>query len=240
MKIDINYLLMVESAGIRIAIIGASGAVGKEIVRCAKNDKRITEIALVVRRKIDEWNPENFIPKLTVIEKESFDDMSSLEEELKGFNVFLCTLGSRVGRGHDEFIKVDLTYPTEFCKLAKKLGVTYYGLLSSTGAKEKSMLLYMKTKGQVEKACREVEVPLLTIFRPGLIKERDGDKRLGEKIAGWIPFISKISGEELGRSIYEHAIAFHKGGQNAGEVPEVLLLEHGMIRSFLSSVPQGA
>lgn len=49
---------MVESSTtqIRIALIGGTGAVGKEIIRCAKNDKRVSEIALVARRKLDEWN----------------------------------------------------------------------------------------------------------------------------------------------------------------------------------------
>jgi hypothetical protein len=59
-------------------------------------------------------------------------------------------LGSRVGRGKEEFVKVDLTYPTEFAKMAKKMSVPVYGLLSSSGAKASSMFFYMKTKGQAE------------------------------------------------------------------------------------------
>ena len=33
--------------------------------------------------------------------------MSDLKTKLKGYDAFICTLGSRVGRGEEEFKKVD-------------------------------------------------------------------------------------------------------------------------------------
>lgn len=44
-----------KAEGLRIAILGATGAIGKEIVHFAKNDNRIDEIILIVRRTLDEW-----------------------------------------------------------------------------------------------------------------------------------------------------------------------------------------
>lgn len=52
-----------------MAVIGATGAVGKEIVQHAKTDPRIGELILVVRRTLDEWKPEEFSCKLTFIIK---------------------------------------------------------------------------------------------------------------------------------------------------------------------------
>ncbi len=97
---------MVEPAatGLKIALIGATGAVGKEIVRLCKNDSRISEIALVVRRTLDEWKEEEFTPKLRFIVKEDFSNMDAIKEELAGYHAFLCSLGSRVGRGETEFV----------------------------------------------------------------------------------------------------------------------------------------
>ena len=58
-----------EERKLKIAIIGATGAVGKEIMHFAKqNSKVIGEIILVVRRKLDEWTDEAYWPiKLTYI-----------------------------------------------------------------------------------------------------------------------------------------------------------------------------
>lgn len=41
--------------GLKIAILGATGAIGKEIVHYAKNDNRVGELILIVRRTLDEW-----------------------------------------------------------------------------------------------------------------------------------------------------------------------------------------
>ena len=39
----------------KIAIIGATGATGKEIIRFTKNDPRVGELALLVRKPLEEW-----------------------------------------------------------------------------------------------------------------------------------------------------------------------------------------
>ena len=52
---------------VRIALIGATGAVGKEIVQFAKQNPHIAELILIVRRSLEEWNAEDFKCKLTII-----------------------------------------------------------------------------------------------------------------------------------------------------------------------------
>lgn len=66
-------------------------------------------------------------------------------------DAFLCCLGTRVKVGEETFVKVDYTYPLEFAKLALQLKAKHYGLLSSTGGDPNSFLLYLKTKGRVER-----------------------------------------------------------------------------------------
>ena len=67
---------------VKIALIGATGAIGKEIVRHAKSDDRIEELCLVVRRRLEEWKDEDFKCKLKVISLESFDDLTPLKDQL--------------------------------------------------------------------------------------------------------------------------------------------------------------
>jgi|688.fasta_scaffold204663_3 putative NADH-flavin reductase len=96
-----------EQSGLRVAIIGASGAIGKEIVDHLKKDSRFSEVILLVRKQLDEWKPDDFIPKLTVILKENFDSFEDVKDHLVGVDAFLCTLGTRVKVGDELFIKVD-------------------------------------------------------------------------------------------------------------------------------------
>ena len=67
---------------VKIALIGATGAIGKEIVRHAKKDPRIEELCLVVRKRLDEWKDDEFQCKLKVVQMENFDEMSALKSEL--------------------------------------------------------------------------------------------------------------------------------------------------------------
>jgi|LauGreDrversion4_2_1035121.scaffolds.fasta_scaffold77112_3 aspartate-semialdehyde dehydrogenase len=46
---------MVESNLYRIALIGASGAIGKEIMEYLQQDGRFSEIIVLVRRTLPEW-----------------------------------------------------------------------------------------------------------------------------------------------------------------------------------------
>ena len=80
---------------LRIAIIGASGAVGREIINRAKQEEKIGELILIVRRTLDEWQQAEFTPKLTFIMKESFETFDDIAEQLQGVDAFICTLGTR-------------------------------------------------------------------------------------------------------------------------------------------------
>ena len=67
---------------------------------------------------IDRWVdlPENKKNKLNIIEVDSLDCISNIEQitsllkEDTKYDVLFNTLGSRVGRGKDVFFKVDYTY----------------------------------------------------------------------------------------------------------------------------------
>ncbi len=72
-------------------------------------------------------------------------------------------------------MKVDYEYPVNFAKLGRECGASYYGLLSSAGAKASSWFLYMKTKGRVEQAIAELGYPKYVIHRPGLLLHREND-----------------------------------------------------------------
>ena len=151
---------VIQNTKVRIAILGATGAIGKEIVDAAKQSTHVEELFLIVRRPLEEWKQEDFTPKLTILQKENFDDFSDIREQLEGkVDACLCTLGARTKNGKEQFVLVDYTYPLNFAQFAKEINVPHFGLLTSAGAKASSMFLYMKTKGQVEDAVKALDLP---------------------------------------------------------------------------------
>ena len=89
----------------------------------------------------------------------------------------------------------------DFATLASKLNVPSFGLLSSRDYDFDSLFFYRKVKRKLEIDIKALELPVLTIYKPGLIINRQNDFRLEEAIASHIPYISKIDAADLGRFI---------------------------------------
>ena len=226
------------STGLRIAIIGATGAIGKEIAQHSKEDTRIAELIFVVRRKLDEWDQAEFKPKLTFIIKENFDSFEDCAEQLRGVDAFLCTLGTRQKEGKDVFKRVDYQYPLNFATLAKELEIPHFGLLTSSGANASSMFYYMQIKGEVERDIIALGLPQLTIYKPGLIENRRNDWRFGEALASWIPFITKIQATDLGHSMLLHTIELCTNDQFPRGENNILRLNNSEIRNGAQNLAQ--
>ena len=68
----------------------------------------------------------------------------------------------------------------------------------------------MKTKGRVEEAIAKLNYPIFAIHRPGLLLNRDNDKRIMEKIFSYVPGAPKIESSQLGKCIIEHVFIYSK------------------------------
>ena len=104
--------------------------------------------------------------------------------------------------------------------LNKFIDIPHFSLLSSTGADKKSFFLYTKTKGQAEEGLKSKHFPVLSIFRPGALLNRDNDKRWGESILKYIPFFPKIEATDMARAMRVEAelILERKNIQKSNEV----------------------
>ena len=153
-----------ENRKLRIAIIGATGAIGREIAHFARQNQDVGELIMVVRRTLDEWTQADFQPKLTFIIKENYDSFDDVAEQLQGVDGFLCTLGTRQKEGKEIFRRVDYEYPLRFAQLAKQLNIPHFGLLTAGGSDPNSWFYYMKTKGEAERDIKALELQQLTIY----------------------------------------------------------------------------
>ena len=157
-------------------VIGATGAVGKDLVQQLSEDSSFERVDIFVRREVK-------IPAVKVVAHVvDFDHPETWADQLKGDVLFSC-LGTtiRAAGSQDAQWKVDYTYQYEAAKAAKANGVKTYVLVSSVGANAKSKVFYTKMKGALDEAVQELGFEGCFILRPPSLI-RKGSDRFGEKV----------------------------------------------------------
>ena len=208
-----------ESKKFNAIVIGATGAVGRELVDYLLSSPYYNKISIFVRRIIDRWVdlPEGKKEKLHIIEVDNLDCLSNEKEIMTLLNdnlqydVLFNTLGSRVGRGNEEFYKVDFTYVVNSCILCEKLNISHFSNCSAGNADKNSCFYYSKIKGQAEDECLCQRVNYISIFRPGVILDRDNDSRCGEKLIGCFCCCWRISSKEIAMGMMVDDINYQLG-----------------------------
>lgn len=156
-------------------VIGATGAVGRDLVEQLLKDEAFGSVVAFVRRPLAIQNP-----KLTV-HVIDFDHPEQWRQLLQGDVLFSC-LGTTIkAAGSQEAQwKVDYTYQYEAAKAARENGVETYALVSAIGASPKAKFFYTRMKGELEEAVKMLGFPACFILQPPSLV-RKGSDRFGEK-----------------------------------------------------------
>lgn len=147
-------------------MLGASGAVGTQVVHTLLNQKNIKQLTLLGRTPISTIQSD-FVKqhKINIFESASYNNY------LNGHSVAICTLGvgepSKVSK--EEFAKIDKTAVIDFATACKKSGVQHFELLASVGINPNSSSFYLKTKGELVEALKALNFERLSIFQPSMI-----------------------------------------------------------------------
>ena len=213
---------MESKLDLKAIVIGATGAVGRELVDYLLNNPNYSKITIFVRRMITRWVdlPEDKKQKLNIIEVDSLDcisnpeEISSLLKNDTKYDVLFNTLGSRVGRGKDVFYKVDYTYVVDSCSLCVPFNIPHFSNCSAGNADKNSCFYYSQVKGQAEDACLEKSVNYISIMRPGIITDRDNDSRCMEKLAACFCCCWRISSKEIALAMMVDDIEYHQGNKD--------------------------
>jgi oxidoreductase len=237
----ISYKPISPATNLSALIIGGSGAVGREIIDILINSPNYAHITIPTRRRIEKWNlyKEKELEKIKFIDIDSLDDILNIKEfaNIKTkffpntkFDTIFCCLGSRVKLGEEAFRKVDFEYVVNAAKLAAFLNVHHYSIVSSKGANANSCFLYLRVKGQADEELMKEDINCISVHRPGIIKDRDNDSRIGEKIVKYVPFLDKIFSKSLAEAIVKQDILIHQKNINQKKI-----YIHSEIESFLDS-----
>lgn len=150
-----------------IAMIGATGAVGTEVVKQLAASPHAEQITLLGRRKTEAFG-ESPVVKEHIVDVMGENPYTDL---LAGHDVAICTMGvgepSKVSK--DEFVAIDKTAVLKFARACKNAGIGHFELLSSVGVDASSPSFYLRTKGELEAELIALKFRRLSLFHPSMI-----------------------------------------------------------------------
>lgn len=195
-------------------VLGATGQVGKEIVRELANNERVPKVTLLLRRPfVDELVPSSpNSPPVHLSSYTKFDqhiiDFENLPEYSYLFaehDVVICALGTHSSYSADRqsFYKVDHHYVLDCARLAKDAGCHHFIAITVKGASPHSKLFYLKVKGEVEEDLKAMHFYRLSIYKPGILLSNPLSRVRGRPPPGW--FESVLTSVMRTVDIWRHA-----------------------------------
>jgi uncharacterized protein YbjT (DUF2867 family) len=159
-------------------VAGATGLVGRDLVRLLADDAGYDRIRVVARRP-----PRDTLPRVETILLD-FDRLEDYADHLVATHVF-CALGTtrKQAGSRQRFRQVDLEYPLRLARVTRDHGARHFSLVSAIGAHPRSRIFYNRVKGQAEEAVRHVGFPSGTILRPSVLGGQRDQPRPAERLA---------------------------------------------------------
>ncbi|MBA3863086.1 MAG: nucleoside-diphosphate sugar epimerase [Erythrobacter sp.] len=164
---------------VRIALVGATGLVGRHVIDVASagDEARIVGIA---RREAP--LPSGARMEMFVAQPAKWGEVLEAVRP----RALICALGTtwkKAGRDEAAFRSVDHDLVLATAEAAKRAGVPNMVLVSAAGADARGKSVYFRVKGETENAVSRIGFKRLDILRPGLLRgERSDDRRIGERL----------------------------------------------------------
>lgn len=164
----------------RVALVGATGLVGRRIIEIASAGEEV-RIVGIARREAP--LPEGARMELFVAEPSKWGEVFEAVRP----RALICALGTtwkKAGRDEAGFRSVDHDLVLATARAAQHAGIPNMVLVSAAGADAHSGKFYFRVKGEAEAGLSRIGFHRLDILRPGLLRgERDNDRRLAERLA---------------------------------------------------------
>lgn len=159
-------------------IIGATGAVGKEILKEILGTEYYERIYVLGRNSISRLPEDDRLTKIII----DFENMRFDTSILDDADVF-AALGTtiKIAGSKENQRKIDVDYTVNFAKLCEEK-VRSFNVVSAIGANSKSKNFYNSLKGELEDKLKEMNLGTLRIFQPSLLISKREDKRFLEEL----------------------------------------------------------
>ena len=146
-------------------VIGATGLVGRELLKQLNQIESCEKITAIVRHEDAE------LKSLKKVQQFILDDFLLLnDEDANGYSHAFSCLGTTLkkARSKQNFYNVDYEMNAHFADLFETTD-THYLLISAMGANAQSKIFYNKVKGELENHIQSLNLKYVSILRPSLL-----------------------------------------------------------------------
>jgi len=158
-------------------ILGATGVSGSILLTQLLADNRYNKIILFTRSNTNRTNPKIEEYKINLLQLENY------AHNFKGDEVFCCIGTTNAKTPNKElYHKIDYGIPVSAAKLCQRNKISTLIIVSALGADSKSRVFYNRTKGEMENAVLDCNIPNTYLLQPSLISGPRKEKRIGELI----------------------------------------------------------
>jgi uncharacterized protein YbjT (DUF2867 family) len=163
----------------RTAVVaGATGLVGRELLRLLAAEPDYAEIRVLGRRPLPEAGG-----KVRFVQTD-FSDLARHAAALAADDVFCC-LGTTIRKAGSQaaFERVDYQMVVDLARAAQQAGAKRFLVVSSVGASPHAAAFYSRVKGRMEQTVRDLPFEAVHIVRPSLLLGERDERRAGEQAA---------------------------------------------------------
>ena len=159
-------------------IIGATGAVGREILTEILSGEYYGRIYILGRSSISKLPDDSRLEKI-IIDFENINFDTNILEDADVFSSLGTTI--KIAGSKENQRKIDVDYTVNFAKLCEG-EIRSFNVVSAIGANSKSKNFYNSLKGELEDALKELNLGVLRIFQPSLLISTREDGRFREEL----------------------------------------------------------
>ena len=159
-----------------VIVIGATGLVGRTLIRQLSQNEKCANITAVVRKRDEELN------HFEKVQQFELDDFLLLnEQDVSEYTHAFSCLGTTMKQAgsKENFYNTDFAINAHFAELLENME-THFVLLSALGANPKSPIFYNRVKGELEYYVKSLSLYRTSIIRPSLLLGQRKEQRMLE------------------------------------------------------------
>jgi len=162
--------------GLKLAIYGASGLTGSDLLKQSLLHDGVEVVYTVGRKKLD-------VKASKLVQLISENNQLIDEIVIPEVDVVVCCLGTTIKKAgsQDAFREVDVNIPIRIAQRAKDNHVNTFVVQSSIGAGLGAKGFYLKSKTEMEQVVSSLGFSSTYIFRPSLLTGKRKEFRFGER-----------------------------------------------------------
>lgn len=202
-------LKKVNLYSMNVALIGATGLTGSELLKVLSADDAVASVRLLVRRPFASEHPKIEVHVVDLADPEAY------RTALQGYDAVFVAIGTTMRKVHgnkNAYRRIDHDIPAHAAAAAAAQGLQAFGMVSSVGANANLRFnFYLRLKGETEASVCRHAIPKILLARPSFLVGLRTEYRPAERWAQllMVPLLDWLLPKRMSRyhSITAQAVA---------------------------------